>query len=43
MCHPAHDLKSDAYRKLSPFEQTLALDNDGVIVSESTAILIHLP
>jgi glutathione S-transferase len=40
--HPAHDLNTDAYRKLSPFEQVPAIDDDGVILSESAAILVYL-
>ena len=42
MDHPAHDLNSDAYRRLSPFEQIPAIDDDGVLLSESAAILIYL-
>jgi glutathione S-transferase len=40
--HPAHELNTDAYRRLSPFEQLPALEDDGVILSESAAILIYL-
>jgi glutathione S-transferase len=42
MDHPAHDLNTDAYRRLSPFEQIPAIDDDGVVVSESGAILLYL-
>ena len=42
MDHPAHDLNSDAYRRLSPFEQIPAIDDDGVVLSESAAIVIYL-
>jgi len=42
MDHPAHDLSSDAYRRLSPFEQIPAIDDDGVVLSESAAIVIYL-
>jgi glutathione S-transferase len=42
MDHPAHDLNTDAYRRLSPFEQIPAIDDDGVVLSESAAILIYL-
>jgi glutathione S-transferase len=42
MDHPAHDLNTDAYRRLSPFEQIPAIDDDGVLLSESAAILIYL-
>jgi glutathione S-transferase len=40
--HPAHDLNTDAYRRLSPFEQIPAIDDDGLVLSESAAILIYL-
>ena len=42
MDHPAHDLNTDAYRRLSPFEQIPAIDDDGLVLSESGAILIYL-
>jgi glutathione S-transferase len=42
MDHPAQDLSSDAYRQLSPFEQIPAIDDDGVLLSESGAILVYL-
>ncbi len=42
MNHPAHDLSTDAYRQLSPFEQIPAIDDDGLMLSESAAILIYL-
>ena len=42
MDHPAHDLNSEAYRRLSPFEQIPAIDDDGVVVAESAAILVYL-
>ena len=42
MDHPAHDLNTDAYRKLSPFEQIPAMDDGGMVLSESAAILIYL-
>jgi glutathione S-transferase len=40
--HPAHDLNSEAYRQLSPFEQIPAIDDDGLVLSESAAILVYL-
>lgn len=40
--HPAHDLNTEAYRRLSPFEQIPSIDDDGVVVSESAAILVYL-
>jgi len=42
MDHPAHDLSTDAYRHLSPFEQIPAIDDDGVALSESAAIVLYL-
>ena len=42
MDHPAHELNTDAYRKLNPFEQLPAIDDDGVVLTESAAILIFL-
>src|SRR6187549_3319617 len=40
--HPAHDLSSESYRSLNPFEQIPTLDDDGVVVTESGAILLYL-
>jgi glutathione S-transferase len=42
MDHPANDLNTEAYRRLSPFEQIPSIDDDGVVLSESAAILIYL-
>lgn len=42
MDHPAHDLNSEAYRRLSPFEQIPSIDDDGLVLAESGAILLHL-
>ncbi|MFO0749092.1 MAG: glutathione S-transferase family protein [Myxococcota bacterium] len=42
MDHPARDLSSDAYRRLSPFEQIPSIDDDGLLLSESAAILVYL-
>ena len=42
MDHPAHDLSTEAYRQLSPFEQIPSIDDDGLVLSESAAILIYL-
>ena len=42
MDHPAHDLNTDAYRGLSPFEQIPSIDDDGVVLSESAAIVVYL-
>jgi glutathione S-transferase len=40
--HPAHDLGTEAYRRLSPFQQVPSIDDDGMVLSESAAILVHL-
>ena len=42
MDHPNHDLDSAAYRALNPFGQIPAIDDDGVVVTESGAILLYL-
>ncbi len=42
MDHPNHDLDSSAYRALNPFGQIPVIDDDGVVVSESGAILLYL-
>ena len=40
--HPNHDLDSPSYRALNPFGQIPAIDDDGVVVTESGAILLYL-
>lgn len=40
--HPAKDLNTEAYRALNPFEQIPVIDDDGLVLSESGAILLHL-
>jgi glutathione S-transferase len=42
MDHPNHDLDSPAYRALNPFGQIPVIDDDGVVISESGAILLYL-
>src|SRR4051812_30251202 len=42
MDHPNHDLDSPAFRALNPFGQLPLIDDDGVVVSESGAILLYL-
>ncbi len=42
MNHSAHDLNADSYRPLSPFEQIPAIDDNGLLLSESAAIVLHL-
>jgi glutathione S-transferase len=40
--HPNHDLDSPSYRAINPFGQVPAIDDDGVVVTESGAILLYL-
>ena len=42
MDHPNHDLDSAAYRAMNPFGQIPVIDDDGVVVTESGAILLYL-
>jgi len=42
MDHPAGDLNTAAYHRLSPFDQIPAIDDGGLVVSESAAILVYL-
>ncbi len=42
MDHPDHDLDSAAFRALNPFGQLPVIDDGGVVVSESGAILLYL-
>jgi glutathione S-transferase len=42
MDHPNHDLDSLAFRAVNPFGQIPAIDDDGVVVTESGAILLYL-
>jgi glutathione S-transferase len=42
MDHPKHDLDAPAFRALNPFGQLPVIDDDGVVVSESGAILLYL-
>jgi len=42
MDHPNHDLESPAYRALNPFGQIPVINDDGVVVTESGAILLYL-
>lgn len=42
MDHPNHDLDAPAYRALNPFGQIPTIDDDGVVVTESGAILLYL-
>ena len=40
--HPKHDLDTPGYRAMNPFGQIPVIDDDGVIVTESGAILLYL-
>jgi glutathione S-transferase len=40
--HPNHDLDSPSFRALNPFGQIPVIDDDGVVVTESGAILLYL-
>jgi len=40
--HPNHDLDAPAYRAVNPFGQIPAIDDDGVVVTESGAIVLYL-
>src|SRR3954467_12616221 len=40
--HPRHDLDTPEYRALNPFGQIPVIDDDGVVVTESGAILLYL-
>lgn len=42
MDHPAHDLSRPDYCRLNPFEQIPSIDDDGVVLTKSAAILIYL-
>jgi glutathione S-transferase len=42
MNHPNHDLDGDAFRAKNPFGQIPVIDDDGVVVTESGAILLYL-
>jgi len=40
--HPEHDLDSAAFLAKNPFGQVPAIDDDGVVVTESGAVLLYL-
>lgn len=40
--HPAADLSKPSYHKINPFEQIPAIDDDGIVLTESGAILLYL-
>jgi glutathione S-transferase len=42
MDHPANDLETGAYGSINPFHQVPAIDDDGVVLTESAAILVYL-
>jgi glutathione S-transferase len=42
MDHPNRDLDGDEFRAMNPFGQLPVIDDDGVVVTESGAILLYL-
>lgn len=40
--HPAGETRADAFRDLSPFHQIPVIEDDGIVLSESGAILVYL-
>jgi glutathione S-transferase len=42
MDHPNHELDGDEFRAKNPFGQIPVIDDDGVVVTESGAILLYL-
>ena len=42
MDHPNHDLDGEEFRTKNPFGQIPVIDDDGVVVTESGAILLYL-
>ncbi|MBC7605021.1 MAG: glutathione S-transferase family protein [Ramlibacter sp.] len=42
MDHPAKDLSAEFYHHINPFEQIPSIDDDGLVVTESGAILLYL-
>jgi glutathione S-transferase len=40
--HTAGETQADAFRRLSPFHQLPVIEDDGVVLSESGAILVYL-
>jgi glutathione S-transferase len=42
MDHPRHDLDSPAFKAKNPFGQIPVIDDDGVVVTESGAIVLYL-
>ncbi|MBO6940477.1 MAG: glutathione S-transferase family protein [Deltaproteobacteria bacterium] len=42
MDHPQGDLESESFGSVNPFRQIPAIDDDGVVVTESGAILLYL-
>lgn len=40
--HPKHELDTPEFRALNPFGQLPVIDDDGVVISESGAILVYL-
>src|SRR5918994_6571230 len=40
--HNAGETKSDAYRRISPFEQIPVMDDDGFVAAESGALVLYI-
>src|SRR6185503_11749226 len=40
--HTAGDLDTEAYRRISPFRQVPAIDDDGFVVTESAAVVLYV-
>lgn len=40
--HTAGDLDSDTYRRISPFRQAPAIDDEGFVVAESAAVVLYI-
>src|SRR6187402_505261 len=40
--HTGGELDSDTYRRMSPFRQAPAIDDDGFVVAESAAVVLYL-
>jgi glutathione S-transferase len=42
MDHPSHDLDREEFRAKNPFGQIPVIDDDGIVLTESGAILLYL-
>jgi glutathione S-transferase len=39
---PGGELKTESYRRISPFQQVPVIDDDGFVVAESAAVLLYI-